>query len=66
LIDISKPAPKFTGSELSYREVARTIALAQSLTYKNSLVALPVPQTSTFGIPAFLAASIFLMRAGIT
>ena len=45
LIDISKPAPKFTGSLLSYFSLARIIPRAASSTYKNSLVGLPVPQT---------------------
>jgi len=71
-IDISKPAPIFIGSLLLYFSVARTIASAQSSTYKNSRVAFPVPQTVISGTvpcgdsPFALASRHFLIRAGIT
>src|SRR4030042_1763603 len=78
-IDISKPAPIFTGSGLLYLSVASAIASAQSSTYKNSLVGLPVPQTTTAGgesvagttesaysllLTPVLASIHFLIRAG--
>ena len=50
-IDISKPAPRLTGSAFSYLSAARTIPSAASSTNKNSLVALPVPQTVIEGSP---------------
>jgi len=51
-MEISKPAPILIGSGLLYFSAAKTIASAQSSTYKNSLVDLPVPQTTT-GLSGF-------------
>lgn len=65
-IDISKPAPIFTGSGALYFSVASTMASAQSSTYRNSRVALPVPQTGISLAPVFTASTHFFIRAGIT
>src|SRR4030043_1993246 len=47
LIDISNPAPMFTGSGLLYRSVARRMPSAASSTYRNSLVGDPNGQEVT-------------------
>jgi hypothetical protein len=47
LIVTSFPVPRFTGAGLSYFSVAARIPSAASSTYRNSLDALPVPQTVT-------------------
>lgn len=65
-MDISKPAPMFTGSGALYFSVASTMASAQSSTYRNSRVALPVPQTGISLAPVFTASTHFFIRAGIT
>lgn len=65
-MDISNPAPRFTGSGELYFSVARTMASAQSSTYRNSRVALPVPQTVISLAPVLTASTHFFIRAGIT
>ena len=63
-MDISTPAPIFTGSLLLYLSAARSIPSAASFTYRNSLVGLPVPQTVIgFWFPASIP---FFINAGIT
>ena len=66
-IEISNPAPMFTGSlaVVALGRAARS-PRRQSSTYRNSRVALPSPQTSTCGAPPSAASTHFRISAGIT
>src|SRR5919201_135545 len=66
LMEISKPAPMFTGSGALYRSAASAIASAQSSTYRNSRVAFPVPQQTTSRVPRSAASTHLRISAGMT
>ena len=63
---VSTPVPMLTGSASLYRSMASITASAQSSTYRNSLLALPEPQTSMDFSPLALAYPTRDIIAGMT
>ena len=63
---VSTPVPMLTGSASLYRSMASITASAQSSTYRNSLLALPEPQTSMDFSPLAFAYPTRDIIAGLT
>src|ERR1051326_4837328 len=66
LMLISRPEPRFIGSGESYFSTDAISPSAQSSTYRNSLLAEPVPQAGTDLSPRRRASTHLRISAGIT